>query len=248
MNYKTKILIVEDEAIIAESIKLTIESLGYEVVGVSDNALDAIELLNKNKVDLAILDINIQGEKNGIWLAKNMFQDKPFIYLTAYGDSKTIEQASKTKPSAYLLKPFKKEDISVAIQMAIINYSNNKTAQVIQNSNAEEKSNIFSKKESFFIKQKSAFIKLQVSDILFMEADKNYVKIQTTKEQFVIRNTLKDIIGNLPDFFLQVHRSFIININHIDKILPLSIKLKGFTIPLGNLYKKELIKKIHTIN
>ena len=250
MIKKTKILIVEDEGIIAESIRITVESLGYEVVGVADNALDAIDIANNNTIDLAILDINIQGEKNGIWLADTIFKDKAFIFLTAYGDDKTIQQAIQTKPSGYLLKPFKKEDISIAIQIALINFTSNKTAKSSLNNQHPETSsiNLLRKKESVFIKQKRAFIKLVIKDILFIESDKNYLKIQTEKEVFIIRNTLKDISENLPNYFVQVHRSFIVNINHIDKIHTLNLKVGTFTIPLSSSYKKELLRLIETIN
>jgi DNA-binding LytR/AlgR family response regulator len=250
MIKKTKILIVEDEGIIAESIRITIESLGYEVVGVADNALDAIAILNNFTVDLAILDINIQGDKNGVWLANTMFKDKAFIFLTAYGDNKTILQAMETKPSGYLLKPFKKEDISIAIQIALINFTSGKSIKSTTNNQYSKTNsiNLLRRKETVFIKQKGVFIKLIIKDVLFIESDKNYLKIQTEKEVFVIRNTLKDISNNLPDFFTQVHRSFIVNINHIDKIHTISLKVGSFTIPLSNSYKKELLRLIKIIN
>jgi len=250
MIKKTKILIVEDEGIITESIRITIESLGYEVVGVADNALDAIDIIKNNIVDLAILDINIQGEKNGIWLASTMFKDKAFIFLTSYGNDKTIQEAMETKPSGYLLKPFKKEDISIAIQIALINFSKGETAKLSLSKNKIDVNsiNLLNKKETVFIKQKDAFVKLIIKDILFIESDKNYLKIQTEKKVHIIRNTLKEIKNNLPSYFTQVHRSFLVNINHISKIRTINIKVGSFLIPLSKSYKKDLLKLIKTIN
>ncbi len=248
MTEKTKILIVEDEAIIAESIKMTIESLGYEVVAIANNALDAIEILNTNTVDLAIIDINIQGDKNGIWLAQNMFKNKPFIYLTAYGDDKTIQQAIQTKPSGYLLKPFKKVNISTAIQIALVNYTSGNVADINTDGNIDKNLELLQSKETVFIKQKDSYIKLTINDILFIESDKNYLKIQTENETITIRNTLKEISKNLPVNFVQTHRSFIVNIQHINKIQSYNIKVGSFLIPLSSTHKKDLLSIIETLN
>lgn len=246
---KTKILIVEDEAIIAENIKETIKELGYDVVGIAANALDAIDLFHTTKPDIILLDINIQGEKNGIWLAKNIFSTKPFVFLTAYGDENTIKEAVSTKPSGYLLKPFRVEDISATIQLALENFVNNKEAILNDKpvKKAEEK-NFISTKKTVFIKQKSAYIKLVFEDILFIEADKNYLKIQTLKEQFKIRSTLKDITNNLPKTFIQTHRSFIVNSSYIEKINPLNLVVETFTIPLGSSFKKNVLNILNLIS
>jgi len=250
MSAQTNILIVEDEGIITESIKITLENLGYNVSGIANNALDAIEILNTKPIDIAIVDINIQGDKNGIWLAKNSLQNIPFIYLTAYGDNKTIQQAIETKPSSYLLKPFKKINISTAVQLALINFANNKIAKIniTPKPLLENENHFLSKDGTVFIKQKDAYIKLIIKDILFMESDKNYVKIQTEENSFVIRNTLKNIAKKLPDYFVQIHRSFIINIKHIQKIHTLNLNVGSFIIPLSSAYKKELLSKIGTFN
>ncbi len=248
MIKKTNILIVEDESIIAESIKMTLENLGYKVAGVVSNVMDAIEILNTKSVDLAIVDINIQGEKNGIWLAKNMLQKIPFIYLTAYGDAETVKQAIETKPSSYLLKPFKKINISTSIQLALVNYSKNEIANIntISKPISDVENQFLTKRETVFIKQKDSYIKLVIKDILFIEADKNYVRIQTEYTNFVIRITLKNIVNKLPDYFVRIHRSFIVNINHINKIQMLNLKVGTFIIPLSNAYRKKLLSKIDT--
>ena len=248
MKKTLKILIVEDEALIAESIKLTLTNLGYQVAGITDNALDAIEILNSEQVDLAILDINIQGDKNGIWLAKTMFKNKPFIFLTAYGDKETIKEASVTKPSSYLLKPFRKEEISAAIQVAIINYAEKKVATLNDKNEKISDNDIVKQETSFFIKQNDAYVKLLINEILFFESDKNYLKIQTNSNAFLIRNTIKNMLVTLPNNFMQIHRSFIINTIKIDKITPLNIKINDYLLPFSNSYKKELLAKINKLN
>ena len=103
------ILIVEDDLIIAEDIKTTIEKLGHNVIDIVVRADNAIEILNSHKVDLILLDITIKGGLNGIDLAEIVNQqfNIPFIYLTSHADPKTVTKAIKTAPQGYVVKPQK---------------------------------------------------------------------------------------------------------------------------------------------
>jgi CheY-like chemotaxis protein len=94
------ILIVEDELLIAEDIKTTIEELGYNVLAIVASAAKAIEILNTQNVDLILLDITIKGDINGVVLAEIVNQqfNVPFIYLTSHSDPKTVTEAIKTAP------------------------------------------------------------------------------------------------------------------------------------------------------
>lgn len=177
-----------------------------------------------------------------------MFKNKPFIFLTAYGDDATIKEASLTNPSSYLLKPFRKEDISAAIQVAVVNYAENKTATINSNNKTTKSKEILIQQTTFFIKQKDAYIKLLINDILFIESDKNYLTIQSNQEKFLIRNTIKEILEILPDNFVQTHRSFIVNTNKIDKISAINIKINTYIIPISNSYKNELLTHINKLN
>ncbi|MGB0391187.1 MAG: response regulator, partial [Salibacteraceae bacterium] len=138
MSYKVKIYIVEDEYITQAVLKNNVEEIGYTVVGMADNAEDAWEDLQNLDVDLALLDINLAGEKDGIWLAKQIRESIgiPFIFLTAYGDKATINTAVKTQPNGYLLKPFNEVDIYTAIEVALNNFNH---AQANKEKSSEEK-------------------------------------------------------------------------------------------------------------
>ena len=102
------ILIVEDETIIADDLALTLEKMNYQVVDIFDNADDTLEFLKKSKPDLLLLDINIEGDKDGIDLGTAIGKEHklPFIFLTSYYDNSTVERASKANPLGYLVKPF----------------------------------------------------------------------------------------------------------------------------------------------
>lgn len=118
---KTKILIVEDEAIIAQHIEDILEENGYAVVGVAHNMEKAIRLINFRSPDLIILDITLSDESTGIDLAHyiNKHSRTPFIYLTSYSDSETVKAVINTNPVGYIAKPFKEKDLLPAIQLAL---------------------------------------------------------------------------------------------------------------------------------
>ena len=102
-----KILIVEDELIIAEDIRLQLVKLGYQVTGVAKDFGAALTLLEKDTPDLLLVDIVLKGERDGIELAEFVKEqyDLPVIFLTSHADKLTVERAKKVNPEGYLLKP-----------------------------------------------------------------------------------------------------------------------------------------------
>ncbi len=121
---KYKIVVVEDEALIAAEIVSTLDLLGYQVVGQAMNGDKALDLFANNAFDLALLDINIKGQRNGIDLGKilNKKYGIPFIYLTSYSDKNTLSEVKETAPAAYILKPFTTNDLKVNIELAFYNH------------------------------------------------------------------------------------------------------------------------------
>lgn len=119
-----KILIVEDELIAAESLKIDLEKLGYEVMGIVTSGEKAINKVRQTNPDLILMDIMIKGEIDGIVTAEKIREKYhiPIIYLTAYADKNTVKRAESTQAYGYLVKPYKLIDISTTIQMAIAKY------------------------------------------------------------------------------------------------------------------------------
>ena len=121
-----KILIVEDESLVALDISESITSLGYKTAGIAFSFETAVELANKNRPDLILMDICLKGEKDGIEAAsviKSKF-DIPIIYITALNSEEDIQRAVSTNPSAYLIKPFDMKSLQVTIKIAL-NHNNN---------------------------------------------------------------------------------------------------------------------------
>jgi len=117
-----KILIVEDEVIVALEIERTIEKLGYESVGLATDYEGAVRKIREDRPDLMIIDIMLKGEKTGIDIAKEVGKDSeriPFIYLTSVTDETWMREAITTGPSGYLLKPFRREELQSAILLSL---------------------------------------------------------------------------------------------------------------------------------
>lgn len=116
-----KILIVEDERIVAKDIQINLEQLGYAVPAIAGTGVQAINKAAETYPDLVLMDINLKGEMDGVEAARqihNLF-NIPVIYLTAYSDDKTLERAKLTDPLGYIFKPFKARELHATIQMAL---------------------------------------------------------------------------------------------------------------------------------
>jgi len=116
-----KILIVEDDDIIARVEDWRLKNLGYTVCGRATNGAEAMELVVNKKPDVVLMDINIKGDIDGIETAKMIKKgfNIPVIYVTSHSDGATIVRAKETKPDGFILKPFEDNDLRVAIELAL---------------------------------------------------------------------------------------------------------------------------------
>lgn len=121
---KTKILIVEDESIVARDIRNMLVGLGYEVTAVVPGAAEAVRKAGETKPDLVLMDVILQGEKTGIEAAEQIYTHFriPVVYLTAYADSSTVQHAKKTEPFGYIIKPFEERELQTTIEIALYKY------------------------------------------------------------------------------------------------------------------------------
>lgn len=118
---KIKILVVEDESILALDIQGYLRGFGYQVAAVADKGEIAVKLAKKHQPDLVLMDIRLKGEMDGIDAGEHIWQTLriPVIYLTAYAEEATLERAKKTMPYGYILKPFDSRDIQTAVEIAL---------------------------------------------------------------------------------------------------------------------------------
>ena len=122
-----KILIVEDEFIIANDLSLMLKNAGYQVVGIANSVIESIKIIKESKPEMVLLDIFLIGVLTGIDLAKQLRKDNiPFVYLSANSNQSVLEKANETKPYGFLVKPFREKDVLVALEIARYHHKNNK--------------------------------------------------------------------------------------------------------------------------
>jgi len=246
---KVKILVVEDELIIADNICDILEELGYEVLEPVVSYTEALEILETEQPDLALLDIQLAGRRDGIDLAWKIRDNYniPFIFLTSNADSRTIERAKKVSPPAYLLKPFNKNDLYTSIEIALYNYSQNKKGTVNEKQETKEMDDIVLK-DALFVKHKQVFQKVKFEKILFLKSEHVYVNLITADKEYLVRGSLSKLIERLPNYFFKLHRSYIVNLNAIDSIGFINLKIGKHELPFGKGYRAELLSKIDILN
>lgn len=247
MTQPIKILIVEDEMIIAANISLQLSSLGYEVTGIIPRGEEALTNIKQNEPDIVLMDIALKGELDGIETVQIMQNDYdiPVIYLTANADDANFNRAKETNPYAFISKPFKKLDLQRAIELTV---SRLQSESEFEKHSAEEKSSPFILSDCIFVRHHEKMVKVDIKDVLYIEAERNYCRIYSKDKEYLLVMTLKDMDEKLPQrHFIRVHRSFIVNLSQIDEVATSHIVIARKAIPVSKTLKEELLNRLQTI-
>lgn len=246
MDSKVRILVVEDEMIIGAKISMQLSNLGYEVTGLLGRGEDALLHIAEHKPDIILLDINLKGQMDGIETARIIMEmgNTPVIYLTANSDEATFNRAKLTKPAAFITKPFKQIDLQRAIELAI-------SRMDLDTNNPEKATDLAEAEKPFlwvdriFVRQKERMIRVMIGDILYIEADRNYSRIFTKNREYLLAITLKTIEEKLPaGSFLRIHRTYIINIAHVEEVTEKAVIIDKATIPLSEGLREKLMQRL----
>ncbi|OFZ56546.1 MAG: hypothetical protein A3D92_15950 [Bacteroidetes bacterium RIFCSPHIGHO2_02_FULL_44_7] len=236
MNRQLKCLIVEDEKLAQDVLKKYISQIpSLYLIQTCNNASEAIAYLHSNAVDLIFLDINMP-ELNGIEFLKTLQHSPSIIITTAY--SEYALDGYEYSVCDYLLKPIRYERFLKAINK-VMDAEKHKNYEMVENSRDESDGFIF-------IKEEQTVHKLFYSNLLYIQAFGNYLKIFTVDGQLIVsRTTLTDIEAQLPNsLFIRVHKSYLVAIQCIEKIKYNEITISGKILPLGTTYKQEVLKKM----
>lgn len=226
-------LIVDDHKIYRELIKRMLKfDPSLVLVGEYDNAMEAHQKILSEQVDLIFLDIKMPG-MSGIELAKILSNKRPLIIFTTAETSYAVE-AFDLNVVDFLVKPLITSRLLQAVEKA-------KQVNSIQNISLDKTTDEFA-----FIRDSNTIRRISIKDILFLEADADYVKIFLDNQIYTIHSSLKDIEQKLPtDLFFKVHRSFIVNVGKIDTIEGKTLVIGHHFVPVSDTYKTDLMKRIH---
>ncbi len=217
------VLLVEDDFLNRRLSKKALLEQNYSVLE-AKNAKEALDILKKETIDLAILDINLgENEQDGISLGQ-LIQDKyavPFIYLTAFETSEIIERAVSTVPYSYLIKPFKHVDLLTSVAIAIKQFGKKYVPKIA-------------------VKDNDFTVELSVDSINYIESEGNYLFFHTDEKVYKLRMTVKQVLEELSEnIFVQVHRAYVINKTKIEKFNQKSVIIRNTEIPVSRNFVDE---------
>jgi DNA-binding LytR/AlgR family response regulator len=236
---KIRCIAVDDEHPALLKIENYIAKVPFlELVSSFDNAIDALDYLKNNTVDLVFLDIEME-EFTGVQLLK-VLKNKPKIILTTAYDQYAV-QAFELEVSDYLLKPISFERFMKSVEKVYDQLLEKKTA-VIEEITTNE---IKYKEDYIFVKTEYSMKRIDFSKILYIEGLKEYLSIFTTNERVITLQNFKTVEDVLPkENFIRVHRSYIVSIKKIDSVDKNRVLISDKTIPIGDSYKKEFFSML----
>ena len=224
---KIKCIVVDDEPLAIQLLENYVMKIPFlKLVFSSENPIEALEYIQNNEADLIFLDIQMP-ELSGINFMKIVGDKLKYILTTAY--SEYALEGYEHNVIDYLLKPIPFGRFEKSALKAQERFPTNET----------------SANSYFFVKSSGQQHKINFDEILYVESIKDYVNIKTDKQEYIVLDTLKSLESHLPENFARVHKSFILNLDKIEKIDVRNVFLNsGKEIPIGETYKSEFLLKL----
>lgn len=263
MMEQLRILIVED--VFAEGLRLEKElcEMGHTVCGIADNMKDALGLLLTERPDMAIVDIMLNGQKDGITIVEKISSMTlariPILFLTGFVDRHIFEEAKQLQPFGYLLKPFNKLELQYSIELAIERSVPERSAPEpsvperahLQGPGGSPGRSSDFERQNIFIKRGNHLVKIPVQSVFYIEVEGKYCNVICETGKFLIELSLKEMLARLvSNDFQRIHRNYIINLNEVreldlnDEVL---ILRNGFRIAMSRRFKTEFLEKFRPI-
>jgi len=239
-----RIFAVEDDLIHQENLRITLDELGYELAGLEASVEAALPKLPQAKPDLYLLDIQLNGEQDGIQLAHhiNTHWPSPIIYVTSYQDTATYERARLTQPYAYLPKPLNPISLQASIESAFQHF-----AQPEPEPTPSWETDVWMR-DAFFVKVGKKLLKFSAAEVLWIEVSGNrYCRIVAPDKQAHVRASLTELQQKLaPHPFLRAHRSYLINAHFIEAIHEAEqwVQVGEQQVPIGKSYRESFMQQI----
>ncbi|MBA6151189.1 LytR/AlgR family response regulator transcription factor [Gelidibacter maritimus] len=234
---KIKCLIIDDEPLAISVIETHLKNFDYiEIVETFTNPLSAYRVLEKEKIDLIFLDINMP-QLTGFAFIENLSYKPLIVITTAYREYAV--KSFELNILDYLVKPIPFNRFLKTI---------NKVYQHVYHSTSKTDSSL-QQEPHIFLRVNKKLIKTNLNDILYIESLKDYIKVITVIGDYVVHKSLTAITEELPQSnFMRIHRSYTISINKIDALEGNTVEISNRKIPIGRNYTKQVKERIFNIN
>ncbi|MBH8570343.1 response regulator transcription factor [Microvirga sp. STS02] len=244
-----RVLVVEDEPLYAEQLEAALQDLGYEPVGPAADARIALALHRTETIDLALLDVNLRGSVDGIALAAQLLAHRPIpiVFLTSLTDGATFTRAQNTGPAAFLTKPVELAALGRALALAVHNFGQHQSATPAP---AAEPLPVAPLPDALFVKENGLLEKIRLSNVQSVMAEDKLCCLTLAERTVHVRMALRELVQYLPpERFVQIQRSYYVNIEHIERLDPVRhlLQVGKQLLPVSRLYQDELLRRLRTI-
>ncbi|HLZ88588.1 MAG TPA: LytTR family transcriptional regulator DNA-binding domain-containing protein [Puia sp.] len=256
-----RILIVEDEPIIALDLSTGLQQFGYIITGIAEDEPSAVGLFTEKETDIVLMDINLKGEKDGVFTALQLLKIRsvPVIYLTAFTDATTVQRVKQTHPAAFLSKPYTVQNVQIAIELALHNFTAGKTPHQdrppepapdpqrgpgpdLQRGPAPD--SLFQWNDHLFVKVNYRFIKIALAAVLYLAAENNYIHLVTSEKKYLLRLSLQQFMDKIAcDKLVRIHRSYIVHLDAIQSFTEQEVTIDKEVLPVGRQYRDSFLQQ-----
>lgn len=255
-----KVLIVEADPMLALGISVSLEQHGYAITGIAGQAEEASRLFRENEADIILINIHIPGNRDSIDTVHELMKIKrvPVIYLIEIADAATINRIKQTYPVAFLTQPYNSSKVCIATEMAIHNFitcgeqdimteeHSLLPAAVKKNGQDVTDNEIILRQGNYiFLKRNFQFVRINLREILYMEAEGNYVHIVIKDKKFTIRLSLMQVMRRINySRFARINRSSVVNMDAIQSFNKEQVCIAQYEIAIGKNYKESFFRQL----
>jgi DNA-binding LytR/AlgR family response regulator len=236
--------VLEDNVLLAESIRILLENNGFEVVAVCAKGEDALDWLAHETTDVAVVDVRLQGSLTGIQTVAelNRTAPVPVVFLTANEDPETIAQILALKPAGYLSKPFKDVDLLTAMRIALQQATHNLPSALDP---TDDTRGVVTGKDSLYVRVKKQYERVDFDAILFLQSNRTYTELTLTTRKLVVSAPLGALMDALPpNLFVRIHRSYAVNLKRITAFDRDTVSLGEHVLPLSASHKSAFLSHL----
>ncbi|MDA0728058.1 MAG: LytTR family transcriptional regulator DNA-binding domain-containing protein [Bacteroidetes bacterium] len=249
---RLNIVVVEDEAIIAEQLMMTLQSLGFRPWGPAMTLQEAKGYVARGPADLVLIDIHLQEKHDGIELGQYLKRQNriPHVYVTANADSGTVELAKQTTPMGFIVKPFQASNVYSSIEVAMANWELMHPAALDQHVEVmDDDINYNHELRVLFVTVNGNQVRLFTYEIAHVRSAHVYVEFHMqNRDVHVVRTSMNKVEDTLPpDRFVRVHRSHLVNISYAEHFDGRQLTVHGKKIPVSKTNKKRLVDRFPSL-
>jgi DNA-binding LytR/AlgR family response regulator len=247
-SFTPSILVVEDSPTQARLLSACLLQLGLPLLGPAATAAAALAICATDWPALAIIDLSLEPGNNGVELAQDLRRlgPLPIIFISATDDAVLLAQARALQPLAILPKPFTITSLRRMVEMGL--YGQARTPLDWPGTSTAE----LAISPWLFVRERDVLMRLAVADVTCVRTEQKHAVITLVSgRRYSVRTPLAELLLSLPNTFAQVHRSWLVNLNYIEYVDPLSgvIRLPGtIEAPLGRTYRDELLRRLTLIS